>query len=477
MFNTMNEDTFKWRVNIDENKKYKIIEICKPLSSLNKGELHRLNNTGFFNFNNLQSNDILETYLFIEEDTFNNDKGACTSIIRYLYPNTLGSEFGKVLIRYQIDRCEKTEEAIKNSSAEEYFKIINGDYSNLIVKLKKYKKDNSVVQAFIFNKLIDLIIPNKFLEKTEIDKEIFEFSLNYNRANVINNKRTIIIDAPYLLIWSLINYPNLYSIDADTYVGPSYGFYFTLLKLKQLYQEYRLVLAFGNLDLDYYFNFSEFKKLNLSSKKITLTPILEYNLNWCKELSIALGYDTYQHSIRTCDMINTISAKYSRAEYIYIYSRDKNLLSLCTDKIELYFNKVSFNGYDEIVDIPYICDKYKINKVSDLIHVRALKGDGFSNVKGIKDTLYNDFIDVYKRLGIIKTLEELKLKSQFKEFMESEYFINLNKFTLNKYSLISFNRTSKQPSKLYMNKLLLKNSFYRESSVIDLMFPILISEV
>lgn len=471
--------TFKFTTQIDSTKQYILIELGKGLDSMELSHFKALDSLGFISMYGQSNSMFLDSYIFIEESQYVLNLKKFKDRFRNFYPKELGKESGKNLkqLETSIEQAVKTS-ITENVKENQIYKVSDGRYKNLIVKLKTYKPDKSICIAFVFNKEEIIEIESKFLEKSDYDESIFKFSENFNRFNLIENSyKYVILDMNFFILWSIISFPNFFSKDANQYVGSSYGFYFTLLKLKQRFSDYKFICVFGKDDfIDYYFNLNDFSKYDFKENWETLKSIVSYNLNWCKDLAINLGYETYmsnQHSTKT--IISTILKKLNRDPHVVIYSRDPSYLKFIKSNVNVYYNKLFVNDFDQILTPEKILQKYKIEKISAVDYVLGLLGEPFSFSESLKPSFLRSFYSVLHTEGLQKANQYLNSIASLKEFMQRSQVENLSNLKTDTVLLTAFTRIKRQSKKSAVLSILESNSFYRESSVLDLTYPILIS--
>jgi len=478
----MDVQQFEFKVNIDVEKDYSLVELGRGLHKLQNNELKRISDIGYFSFYGRSQDSFISSYLFIEKTLHEKAFKELKKQFSYTYPSFIGYEKG-IKLQSMFDRIQENikKNLIEDKEEDQLYRVTQGEYENLIVELKKYSPTKSNCNAFLYNKDFPIQIESKYLEKSDVDPAIFRFSQNFVRENVLeNSNKFFLLDCTYMAIWSIQNHPNLFSVDLNKYVGICYGFYFTLLKLKQRFPDYKFICFFGKeSDIsDYYLKMKEFKSYNFTNKP-ELLPIIKDNLEWCLELCNQLGYVIYDSThISTREMIATYATKLRMNPEIIIYSRDSNLFKFAASNISFYLNKISINGFDYINTVNDICAEYEIKDISYIDYVRALTGDDIPGATSIKQNLFKYIKDLSYKSDLLTALNDSKTNSTIRAFIENDLVKNLELFKINTNWLIpDFHKIHKAPNKQRVYNHLCKNSFYREASIIELTFPTLISHI
>ena len=479
----MQEDSkyYIFNINIDETKRYSIIQFSRNLEKLNHRELSHIESLGFFSYYGQIEDDFLNTYLFTLSDGSDDRLRTLRKFYSQYYPQEIGTETGKKLQSLSNSIKNKIEKQILEESQKTgLFKVTKGDYENLVVELKQFGKEKSKCVAYIFGKDYPLEIESKYLESTDIDLEVFRFGENYIRTDFLeNSKREILLDCNYLLFASIAIHNSLFSKDRNSYVGGSYGFYFNLLKIKMLFPEYHIIPVYGNLEEDIQIHHRhnvDFSQYLLDDSKLEkIISILKEDQIWSKAICSNLGYsiiDNSKHATREL-ISSTINSKVPTI----IYSRDHAYEYILSKDLDLFKFKFGDDQFDQHLEYSEILLANKISQISELTTIRSLEGSGFSNLHRLDQGHLNTIYELVKRYGLKKGLERCEFNSVISRFLKTKYLSNLSFLTINSQSVIPLKRESNKKNKNAIKKLLEKNSFHREASIIDNVFPILTSNV
>ncbi len=468
---------FKFSTIIDEYKRYKILEISKNLEKFTLDEFKRLDDLKFFTFFGKVDDNFLSQYLFIETSIFDSQLDLFKKSFPGIYVKVLSSESGKKLCSLQTSIEDKVkEDLIKDVKVDQLYKVIRDDLYGIIVELKEFNKEKCKCRAFAFNKEIDLEIEPQFLEISQVDYEVFRYSDNFIRFDYLEgSKKYLIIDGVYLILWSMINYPSKYNSKTEDYIGGFFGFYFTLLKLKQLYPDFKFIMVFGSInDIENYYynlsNLSNFKNYNLKDRII-------FNMKECIDLCKSIGLEIYSSfKYQTREIIKSLLGKIKNSETL-VYSRDTSYYQFLSKNISIYLNKISINGYDEILTEEEVKSTYKIKSISQINNVFSFRNSNFLHLKQIPEPYFIYLCNLLKTFSFEEAVNYVRASVNFIKFIEKEYNENLKFFKFSDVDLKSVEIEYIPPSQDSLISVLSRNNMNKEISIIDYIYPLLTSKI
>lgn len=464
---------FKFDAEIISDKKYKIVQLSRNLDKFTVDDFKKINDIGFFSFFGKLDDDFLSNYLFIESSIFNESLDKFKKIFSSVYAKAIGVETGSklLILKNSIDKSIE-DSLVKDVKVNQLYKVTRSDISNLVVELKEFNNDFCKCVAYAFNKEIELLIEPRYLEVCSIDYEIFRFSDNFIRINYLeNSNKVLIIDVIFSILLSFLNYPNKY-MDNGRFVGGFLGVYFTVLKLKQLYPDYKFVCVLGSLNfLPYYYDFVIFENFN----KKDLKEIIEGNLKSSLDLFKNLGIDVYtSDSLNTREIIKSILPSFLDKD-ILIYSRDVSYYQFVNEKVSLYLSKICINGFDEEFNQKDLLLTLKVKDSSMVNYVLSLKNDCFYSLPKISQDKYVYVLNLLRNFNFDYAVHSISCLGYFSDFIKNSLNSNLDFFKIKDskdYKIL--------PSELSLDRLcktLNENGLSKEVSMIDYIYPILVSVV
>ena len=425
-----------------------------------------------------------DTYLYIEdtdnfEETFRNLAGRFAHV-RF---SDLGPISGEELVTL-VKSCE--DESVSNIIEGEYYQIASGPLRNLIVKcISPSIEDKFVkVEYEILGEIkVDLISINNLSNLIRQLPETREYSFMslVESAKDSGFKRAICIDGSYVLHREIHGYHNMYTSKNRRFIGGCYGFYFTLLKLKELWAEFEIHVIFDGYDKEKFEKNTEYKK-NRTVQTNRFREAYSDNRQWIKNLSEALGFHLYHLLDKEGDdVIGSVAFTLESQGYdrIHIYSIDTDFFQLVTPTIFLDLPKPTLRGHPVRVGVEEALQEFGVNRVEKINWFRALQGDSSDNIPSInifykKNGISIPTIQSKEYLPFVNeadTIEDLiyilRLNPKFIQFAElGQFDRNLQLLTINRSI---FNGQS-DPLESYENsfdenrclELLEQNAFYKE---------------
>lgn len=337
-----------------------------------------------------------------------------------------------------LNSCEDM--TIDNIQTGKFFKVTQGRFKNLEVQIVRvFPDEKAVIGEYV---LIDrgkyIKLPFSRIEEippTKLDPA--NDFIDYKTSSFKSGKKNaIVIDGSWVVYRSMTssNYSTVYTgTGTKRFVGGAQGFYFHLLKTKQMYPEYEVHVVFGS-------EIAENKK-NEQHKKFWRN--YKTNSDWSKELVKSLGFSLYDidkpHGLEVIGSLATrLSRKYSS---VIINSINKNFYALVKKNVKVLTFKENFRGYPLTIGMKEIDATFKVNKVEKVNWVRALQGDPRNNIISIntwnnnrektKAVKHSDYIGYVNRAKTYKEFKEsLKENPKFTNFCKSQLDKNFKSFKI-----------------------------------------------
>lgn len=428
----------------------------------------------------------LDNYLYLEVNEYVKN---ILTILNHKYRPfrfiDLGKLFGEEILKLINNCISEVRDAIKIG---DYYRIDKGHpLSNLIIKVVSIKEDIVLGCFHTYQGERSIEVP---ISKIKIFKNPYIIKpkfINYlRREQDMGNYRAIIIDGHNILYKSMFGFKNLYRSRDHKFVGGAYGFYFTLLKLKELFPEYEIYVVFDGYDKIKFEENLEYKKDRLE-KTEKFKENFKYNLNWVKAFSSSLGFRVHHLMDKEGDdVIGSISNFLDKKlgyQHILIYSRDIDFYSILNEKVNIYLPRLEFRNRANIITVKEALEKFEVNSIDKINWVKAITGDisdsiikinTFNSNYGLKSfrVKKQNYLNLINSCTDIEDLKsELIRNKKFKLFIESGQFDrNLKLLTINKdifegyRDLDCFLGISSKECSI---SLLEDFSFFREVEVID----------
>jgi hypothetical protein len=385
-----------------------------------------------------ESKDNFNSYLYIEESKFSNIFNKLIQSHMDVTFTDLGRIDGKEICKLITD-CEHV---IKDKvDTSKIYKVLSGEYKNIHVSIEKVKKDKviGVFEVLDKERKIELNVSN--IE--EMDK-VFHVNEDEKVKNYVqiaqeeDNRKAVIVDGNYVLHRSMLEYRYIYQKSKDIAIGGAFGFYFTLLSIKELFCEYEMYVVFG-------------EKL---FKNDEYMDIWDFNLHWVRRFIKALGFSIIDMNERTCEIISkTIKNIENVYKEIILYSNEVRLYNLITKNIKLYKSKETSRGYSILFDIKKACDFFEVESMDKINWAIALRGCSWDkSIVSINEYYDNkkNFIGKLRKHELISIINKSKSEKEFigiaaknekyKEFIENRFVENLEILKINKIGNVKIQR-------------------------------------
>lgn len=340
------------------------------------------------------------------------------------YPKASFSVLGKIrggdILRF-LNLCK--EENTVFFKPGDFVQLMAGEFKGLIGKVKDLQRDTVTLEyqllkeshcrTFPLSDIIsysgqEIVIEQfKDMEKQYLDKGI---------------RRTLLFDGTDCLHRGIKTNNTKYNGD-KLFIGGIFSFYFNLLKMKELYPEYDIIVVFDNDPLE--------GRSELYKKAFQL------NMKECKELVNNIGYKTAVGSAK--DIIFSICQKdKGESDNILIYSSNPTYQSLVSNIVHVLFPKTTFRGNSFLRTPETVKALWSVNDVPKVAWVLAIMG--CQNILGINDFNRNmkksdvkkikeaDFLpELINANTSIEFATTLVFKPDFSQFVAEHFYNNLQK--------------------------------------------------
>lgn len=363
---------------IDKSKLYKFIYVSVSFAD-NPNFVKRLKENfeieiPFLNMKDLNRNlkESLDSYFYIEQNEKFVDiyKAICKKYPKISF-TVLGSIRGKDVFSF-FNACEKANENFLKIG--DIVKLVEGDFKNLSAKVSSINKEIVEIEFPLLKKAKKLTcnISELVLQDSIQQLEFGKFNNLEKKYRDKGVRNAIVIDGNDCLLRCMHNIPDKYNSKGD-YIGGFMGFFFNLLKLKEIYPEYEMIVVFGNLIQN---SFTE-KVRNAFLR----------NQFWCKKLVANLGFlyafsETEQTKNVIYSIVENLKPSYSQ---LIVYSTNKILQSIVTKNVVVFCPKTTLRGNSEFFDPQKVMSRYEINDPGKIIWMLGFLGDKELSLKSITD--------------------------------------------------------------------------------------------
>lgn len=316
----------------------------------------------------------LDSYFYLEDnDEFvTKYKEICRGFPRVSF-TVLGRIRGKDIFSF-FTSCQVAN--VTTFKKGDYVKVVGGALKNLSATVLSIKGETAEIEFSVLNqnRVVSCPVSDLVLHDQIAGLELCSFrplEERYFRKGIRND---IVVDGDSILFRAMSNIPNRYN-SKHNYVGGFIGFYFAMLKLKEMYPEYRINVVFSP------------ETCHLPNHKPRVHAAYESNHAWCRELVSFLGYPLYVSPTRSEDLIATLVASLKDSKRILIYSTNTSLHSLCGPRVETFCPKTTFRGNSIFVTE---ADAKRIHDVSDTKLIPAaiaFAGDPERGIPSITEVL------------------------------------------------------------------------------------------
>jgi len=371
--------------------------------------------------------DALDQYIYLEDLP-----SAKESIHRlcHQYSTVSFTVLGKVKGKEILDLIKSCLDELKSSViVGDTYKILNGPLKNLHVIIQGTEGEYAHVTYEVLNETRKLTLPITHLAETPALNPEKGFRDLLTEARNLKKFGAVIIDGSFSLHKSCFGYDTVYT-KGGRFVGGCQGFYFDILRYKELYPDREIHVVFD----------SETKiapSPNYKGGKIKYSrkwkEAYRDNFSWCERLVKALGYHLYKvPDVDASDVICSLARHLTKDmgySDVLIYSANRDFYSIVNDKISVILPKKSFRGNSRTITAELALEEFKVNHNRKINWVRALSGDlDGSLAANQSDTKYTPF----HYLPIVNESDDLKeLRGRLLTDLRFTEFVQSGKFDLN----------------------------------------------
>lgn len=376
-----------------------------------------------------ESKDNFNSYLYIEESKFHNVFNGLVRDHMDITFTDLGIINGKEIYKL-ISNCENIIKSKVDTS--KIHRVLSGEYKNIHVKIEKVKEGTVICVFEVLDKerRIELNISNiEEMDKVFHVDEDEKFKNYVQIAQEEDNRKVVIVDGNYVLHRSMLEYKYIHQKSNDIAVGGAFGFYFTLLGIKELFCEYEVFVIFGEKIF----------------KNDVYRDIWDFNLHWVIRFVRALGFSIIDANESTCEItskvIKNIESTYKE---IILYSNEVRLYNLISENIKLYKSKETSRGYSILFDAEKACKLFEVDLIDKINWVIALRGHNCDKSIMPINVYYDskdNFIGKIRKHELLSIINKSKSKEKFveeavknekyKEFIENQFEKNLKILEIN----------------------------------------------
>nr|WP_078595068.1 DNA polymerase I [Evansella clarkii] len=190
--------------------------------------------------------------------------------------------------------------------------------------------------------------------------------------------------------------------EKGVYTNAVYGFTTMLLKILEEEKPTHMLVAFDAGKTT--FRHDTYKKYKGTRQKTP--PELSEQLPVIRDLLKAFNIPHYEvENYEADDIIGTLSKRAAEENWnVKIYSGDKDLLQLVTDKVHVALTRKGITNV-ETYDLAMIDEKYGI-KPEQIIDMKGLMGDSSDNIPGVPGVGEKTALKLLKQYGTVEALYE-----------------------------------------------------------------------
>jgi uncharacterized protein YkvS len=329
---------------------------------------------------NIKLKDSLDSYFYIEDNEKFMEiyKNICKKHPKISF-TVLGSIRGKDIFSF-FTACKEAN--LNTVRVGNYVKIIEGALKNMTAKVSKVEGEYLEIEFTILNTLrkLELHVSEVILQENYTPLELNKFRNMELKAEKQGNVNAIIIDGNNCLLRSMVNTPNKYN-SKNVYIGGFMGFFFSLLKVKEFYPEYKIYVAF---------NSSEKEVIHYSEK---VRKAYLQNLMWCQKLVEALGFCCcYSTEVESKEVIYTLLGELKGfCREILIYSTNEVFFPLINPQVSIYYPKITYRGNSEFITQERIPKLFGFKDAAKIKWALALHGGTEIPVVSISEFFINKY--------------------------------------------------------------------------------------
>lgn len=299
-------------------------------------------------------------------------------------------------------------------------KIIEGEYKGLFVTPLLIREHTGNVvcsyQVTGVDRLVD-VPPQSLVKEQDPYEEISDNFLIDIRSEALKQgvRRVLVIDATYLTMRSIFTYDRMYKTSDGTFVGGRLGFYYSLLKMKQLYPEYEVHVVFDAMKKRSFFT-------KVGRGKNRLGKAVEQTWDWNIALAKACGMHVYYIKNKEArDVIASVTSTLLRQhlmDRVYIVSKDDDFASLVCHEVSMYLPKITQRDQDRIVHLRDIQERFGVQETHKIIWLKCFLGDVGSDIPSISQVLgkpvkNQEVLDMVNKVNSLEDLRDRVIAGEF----------------------------------------------------------------
>lgn len=398
----------------------------------------------------------LDSYFYIEDtpEFIGAFKKLCSKYPKVSF-TVLGRIRGKDIFSF-FNICK--EENVVTFKTGDNIRLISGEFKGLIAKVSSVEGENAIIEYPLLKEKKLKTVPLNSINKHSADYSdlvVNQFK-NLEKQYVKNGVfRTLLVDGNDCLHRCIKNNNVKYNGNR-IFIGGVFGFYFNLLKLKEIYPEYEIQVFF--------------EEESLQKRSEIYQAAFRQNLSWCIRLLDNIGFQYYTGSI--LNGIYTVLEK-SKAEYekVLIFSSNPLLQTLVSDSCTLLYPKMTFRGSSIYLTPESVRKQWEISDPEKILWSMSLVGD-FENIRNYTQFSQNAKVkkqDYLPALSTSNTFHEFK-----QELMKQDKFLNFilsgtmdENFKNLQFSRIPLKKEKGKPNETKMIKFLEELQMYKEVELID----------
>lgn len=418
---------------------------------------------------NPELQDSLDSYIYLKDDEsfVKTYKKLCSKYPRISF-TVLGRIRGKNIYKF-FDICK--EENTQTFKPGDKIRLVSGEFKGLIADIREIQGVRAVIEYPILKEKKTRTVPLSEIGSFEDSFDLFADQFKDIEAQYKSKgmSRHLIIDGNDALHRCIQNNNNKYN-GKKQYVGGFYGFYFTLLKLKEFYPEYTLHVVFEDFE----------ESPEYTQKSQIYRDAFLLNFRWAVQFSNAVGFHT--HYFKNHPSKNVIYSlckgleKEKTVTDIFIYTTNPLLQTLVSEKTTIFYPKVTFRGNAEYYNKEQILKNWEVDSLEKITWVLAIEGfngtvsaNAFFLAKSDNQRQIAQKARKTEYFPLIqnaKNVEEFKIalseNVKYKEYLQSNVFDAVLQALAFPEVLLACNLDKKERDEEAALKILEETQFYKE---------------
>lgn len=377
--------------------------------------------------------DSLDSYIYMEDnEEFSQRFKTLTKKFPKISFTVLGSVWGRGIYKF-FNVCKQ--EIIQSILPGSYYKIIDGEFKNLVVRVDEVLGDKARVSVKFLTERKDFITDLSNLKKSEYGDLNEEYKNLWEKFQFAGVYRALIIDFSDALLRAVLTHQNKYT-NSGFFVGGVLGVYFTFLRLRQMYPEYTFFVVFNPVE--------EINNMGFNPKLDKVREFYESlreTIIWAEDFARNLGFHVVKEdSMLKKQVFNSLVSILCRERFekILIYSSNTEFHPLVDGRISILIPKETHRGHSKYITLKEILNIWEVNSSEKIIWLRCIQGDSkYPEVIGVNVFNRQDkglahpikLMDFLQVLNSSNTLEEfvarISQNPKFTSFMKEQFHKNL----------------------------------------------------